>query len=164
MLSMYTISTTNKITIFSPLQIKLWRLPSSGTVPSTGITAPELTLPQQPRRVETVNFNPSADSILATSSSDTLTVWDVVQGKELYTFAGHGDEVQSVGWQTSGRLLATQCKDKMLRVVDPRLQAVEGAAMECESHQGIKDSKVVWVGHGSDRILTTGFSGVSGVL
>ncbi len=131
-------------------------------MPDTGISDPELTLPQQPRRVETVNFNPSADNVLATSSADAVTVWDVVQGRELFTFAGHDEEVQSVGWQSTGRLLATQCKDKRLRVVDPRADG--GAAMECDSHQGIKDSKVVWVGANSDRILTTGFSGVSAAV
>ena len=44
-------------------QIKLWRLPSSGTLPAGGISTPELTLPQQPRRVETVSFNPAADHV-----------------------------------------------------------------------------------------------------
>ena len=44
-------------------QIKLWRLPSSGALPTGGISVPALTLPQQPRRVETVSFNPAADHV-----------------------------------------------------------------------------------------------------
>ena len=75
-----------------------------------------------------------------------------------------GDEVQGVAWQQSGRLLATQSRDKRLRVIDPRVSAVDSAdcvAAEADSHGGIKDSKVVWVGQNSDRILTTGFSTVT---
>ena len=73
-----------------------------------------------------------------------------------------GDEVQGVAWQQSGRLLATQSRDKRLRVIDPRVSAdsADCVAAETDSHGGIKDSKVVWVGQNSDRILTTGFSTV----
>ena len=73
---------------------------------------------------------------------------------------GHDDEIQSVGWQTTGNLIATQCKDKMLRVLDPRSS---DAALQCDSHQGMKDSKVVWISDGQ-RVLTTGFGSVRYVL
>ena len=49
-----------------------------------------------------------------------------------------------------------------MRVIDPR--ADDCIAGEAESHGGIKDSKVVWVGQNSDRILTTGFSTVIKLL
>ena len=77
---------------------------------STGLNQPELVLPSQPRRVETVNFHPTADCILATTSFDSLVIWDLIQAKELYTFSDHEEEVQSVAWQWSGSLLATQSK------------------------------------------------------
>ena len=92
-------------------QIKLWRIPETGLA-STGLNQPELVLPSQPRRVETVNFHPTADCILATTSFDSLVIWDLIQAKELYNFADHEDEVQSVAWQWSGSLLATQSKGK----------------------------------------------------
>ena len=47
-------------------------------------------------------------------------------------------------------------------MIDPR--ADDCIAGEAESHGGIKDSKVVWVGQNSDRILTTGFSTVIGYI
>ena len=83
----------------------------------------------------------------------------------LISYVFSGDEVQGVAWQQSGRLLATQSRDKRLRVIDPRVSAADSAAGDCvaaeaDSHGGIKDSKVVWVGQNSDRILTTGFSTV----
>ena len=46
-------------------------------------------------------------------------------------------------------------------MIDPRASAAECIAGEADSHGGIKDSKVVWVGQNSDRILTTGFSTVT---
>ena len=50
-------------------------------------------------------------------------------------------------------------------MIDPRASAVADCiAGEADSHGGIKDSKVVWVGQNSDRILTTGFSTVIGCI
>lgn len=62
--------------------------------------------------------------------------------------------IQSLSWKTDGRLLATSCKDKKLRVYDPR--STTSVINTVDSHQSIKDSRVVWLGD-SNRILTTGF-------
>lgn len=62
--------------------------------------------------------------------------------------------IQSLSWKTDGRLLVTSCKDKKLRVYDPR--ATTSITHNTDSHQSIKDSRVVWLGD-SNRILTTGF-------
>lgn len=51
--------------------------------------------------------------------------------------------------------MATSCKDKCVRIFDPRA-AGSPIQMQAESHQSIKDSRVVWLGNQS-RILTTGF-------
>ena len=100
-------------------QVKLWRIPEKGLTPA-GLSQAELVLPSQPRRVETVCFHPTADCILASTSFDSLVIWDLIQAKELYNFQDHDDEVQSLAWQHSGQLLATQCKDRQLRILDPR--------------------------------------------
>ena len=126
-------------------------------MPAGGLTQPELVLPSQPRRVETVNFHPCADSILATTSFDSLVIWDLIQAKELFNYDDHEDEVQSVAWQHDGQLLATQSKDCLLRIFDPRTS--NKCVMNCESHLGIKDSRVVWInGPDQNRLFTTGFS------
>ena len=64
-------------------------------------------------------------------------------------------QVQAVSWQDAGALLASQSKDRMLRVFDPRTSGEP--VQETRSHEGMKDSKVVWVGE--HRVLTTGFGG-----
>jgi coronin-7 len=137
------------------LTVKLWRIPEAG-LGHGGLSQPELVLPSQPRRVETVAWHPTVDCILGSTSYDSLVIWDLIQAKELYNFQDHEDEVQSLAWQHSGQLLATQCKDRQLRILDPR-QAK--CVASCDSHQGIKDSDVVWInGPDQNRIFTSGFS------
>lgn len=137
------------------LTVKLWRIPEAG-LGHSGLSQPELVLPSQPRRVETVAWHPTVDCILGSTSYDSLVIWDLIQAKELYNFQDHEDEVQSLAWQHSGQLLATQCKDRQLRILDPR-QAK--CVASCDSHQGIKDSDVVWInGPDQNRIFTSGFS------
>lgn len=137
------------------LTVKLWRIPEAG-LGHGGLSQPELVLPSQPRRVETVAWHPTVDCILGSTSYDSLVIWDLIQAKELYNFQDHEDEVQSLAWQHSGQLLATQCKDRQLRILDPR----QGKCVaSCDSHQGIKDSDVVWInGPDQNRIFTSGFS------
>ena len=48
--------------------IKLWRLPEPGSLISD-LSEPELELPEQPRRVETVSWHPLADCLLVRTSS-----------------------------------------------------------------------------------------------
>merc|ERR1719233_1184176 len=84
-----------------------------------------------------------------------ISIWDITQGKDVFGWNGHQDWVQSVAWQWSGSLLATQSKDKMLRIFDPRTS--DGPTHETNSHDGMKDSKVVWVGE--HRVMTSGFGG-----
>jgi len=133
--------------------VKLWRIPKSGL--QRNLSTPELTLQEQPRRVETVGFHPCADALLTTSSGCGITVWDLTEGKDVFSWCGHGDQVQAVGWQGLGSLVATHSKDKMLRIFDPRADG--GPTLQTTSHEGIKDSKLVWVG--DNRILTSGFGG-----
>lgn len=66
----------------------------------------------------------------------------------------HADVIQSLSWKQDGVLLATSCKDKQVRIIDPRASTC--IVNSCSSHQSIKDSRIVWLNN-SDRILTTGF-------
>ena len=112
--------------------VKLWRLPESGLTRS--ISEPEMTLPEQPRRVETVTWHPAAPGILTTSSATSLSVWDVTRGHETWQWSGHGDQVQSVSWSQSGVTVATQCKDKMLRLFDPRSSSGPVSQVTLDNH------------------------------
>jgi len=130
---------------------KIWRIPKEGI--SGSLDHPEIVLPEQSRRIETVTWHPTADCILATTSGTGLTVWDLSSSSPIYSWEEHQDWVQALDWQRQGSLLATQAKDKMLRIFDPRSGG--GPTHEVNSHGGMKDSKVIWVGE--NRIMTSGF-------
>lgn len=49
--------------------------------------------------------------------------------------------------------MVTSCKDKVVRIIDPRSNVP--IILSSDSHQSIKDSRVVWLGD-QQRILTTG--------
>lgn len=65
--------------------------------------------------------------------------------------------MQSLSWRSDGTVFATTCKDKQVRVQDPRSNKVTHCA---NSHQGLKDSRVVWLGD-PNWVLTTGFDAVN---
>ncbi|KAK6481612.1 coronin-7-like isoform X2 [Huso huso] len=67
----------------------------------------------------------------------------------------HGDQVQSLSWKQDGSLLATSCKDKKLRIFDPRAQLT--AVQSAQGHQNNKDCRVIWIGD-TDNILSAGFN------
>ncbi|XP_029668166.1 coronin-7 isoform X2 [Formica exsecta] len=131
--------------------VKLWHIPESGLEES--LCNPECTFSHRQRRVEAVCWHPSAEHLLTTASFTNLSLWDVLSQQELFSNSDHTEVIQSVSWKQDGIVLATSCKDKQLRIIDPRASAC--IVNSCSSHQSIKDSRIVWLN--SDRILTTGF-------
>ncbi|XP_029944965.1 coronin-7-like isoform X1 [Salarias fasciatus] len=131
--------------------VKLWRLcdpelEQSGT--------PELTLRPGQGRLELVHFHPTSSGLLAVGSARSPLIWDVSsQDAPLAVLEPHGDQVQSLSWKRDGSLLATSCKDKMLRVFDPRAQLTPVQSAKCL--QNNKDSRVLWTK--DELLLTTGF-------
>lgn len=103
-------------------------------------------------------FHPTASNVLASASTDlTIKLWDIEKGQEKQEVTGHTEIIQSLSWNYNGSLLATTCRDKKLRIFDVRSNKV---VQEGAGHQGIKGSRVVWLGE-SDRLATTGFSKMS---
>jgi len=73
------------------------------------------------RKVGNVRWHPTANNVLATSSTDyTVKVWDVEKGAAKCHVDGHADIIQSIDWNYEGSLIATACKDKKIRIIDPR--------------------------------------------
>ncbi|KAG5317110.1 CORO7 protein, partial [Acromyrmex heyeri] len=131
--------------------VKLWHIPESGLEES--LCNPECTFSHRQRRVEAVCWHPSAEHLLTTASFTNLSLWDVLSQQELFSNSDHTEVIQSVSWKEDGTVLATSCKDKQLRLIDPRASTC--IVNSCSSHQSIKDSRTVWLNN--DRILTTGF-------
>nr|CAD7393572.1 unnamed protein product [Timema cristinae] len=146
---------SDTIFTYSGATVKLWHIPEKGLEESLCIA--ECTFSHKQRRVETVCFHPTADGLLTSTSFTTLTLWDISTEKELYWVGAnteHSEVIQSLSWKKDGTLMATSCKDKQVRILDPRSSNFTHVA---NSHQSIKDSRVIWLGD-TNRILSTGFN------
>ncbi|XP_076322678.1 coronin-2B-like isoform X2 [Tachypleus tridentatus] len=134
--------------------IKLWFIPDEGLM-RFNLTKPIMDLQHHRRRVGYIEWHPTAENILLSAGFDNLVLlWHISTGEVVKTIDCHPDSIYSVSFNRDGSLLATTCKDKMLRIIDPRHGKV---LMEGPCHQGSKASKVVFLGD-TGRVFTTGFS------
>lgn len=54
-----------------------------------------------------------------------MILWNVGTGEMLLVLDDmHTDLIYNVGWNRNGSLLVTTCKDKKVRVIDPRKQQI----------------------------------------
>lgn len=139
--------------------VKVWQIPEGGLTQDT--TEAVQVLNGHSRKAGTVTFHPSANNILATSALDyKVKLWDIETGTEKFNVDHHAGIIQSVEWNGDGSQLATFCKDKKLRIVDPRSNAVAG---EVEAHAGVKGGRCVWLtgAPGGEKVFTVGFSKTS---
>ncbi|KAL3267045.1 hypothetical protein HHI36_011187 [Cryptolaemus montrouzieri] len=133
--------------------VKIWIIPEEGLQES--LSNPECMFSQTQRRIETVGFHPTADCLIHCTSYTNLTLWDLISQKDLFSNSDdHSEVIQSVSWKKDGTLIASSCKDKQVRIFDPRSEKC--CLNTTNSHQSIKDSRIIWLGE-SNRILTTGF-------
>ena len=51
-------------------------------------------------------------------------IWDVARGQPLNVISCHSNTIYSISWNPNGSLFATSCKDKKIRVIDPRTGCV----------------------------------------
>ncbi|XP_037087762.1 coronin-7-like [Pollicipes pollicipes] len=130
--------------------VRVWSVPEGGLEPGL---EPELSLDAADRRLERVLFHPTADCLLSAAFGTTVRLWDILHQKQLYSWDGHGDQVQSMSWRGDGGCLATTSRDTLLRVLDPRADKV---CHEGEAHVGSRDSWVTWLGC-TEKLVTTGF-------
>ncbi|XP_030380975.1 coronin-7 isoform X3 [Scaptodrosophila lebanonensis] len=133
--------------------VKIWHIPEKGL--ETSLSDPEAVFSHKQRRVETVGFHPTADGLMYSTAAGCVALFDISTQKEIFSNNEHPEVIQSASWREDGTVLATSCKDKCVRIFDPRATG-SPIQMVAESHQSIKDSRVVWLGNQS-RILTTGF-------
>ncbi|XP_057672964.1 coronin-7-like isoform X3 [Corythoichthys intestinalis] len=132
--------------------VKLWRLcdPESQQQPSK----PDLTFSPDQGRLERVLFHPTSSGLLAVGAAKCPLILDVDRPDvPLSVLEQHGDQLQSLSWKEDGSLLASTCKDKMLRVFDPRAQLKPVQSASCL--QNDKDSCTLWAKE--DFLLITSF-------
>ncbi|KAI8871465.1 DUF1900-domain-containing protein [Ramicandelaber brevisporus] len=137
-------------------KLLLWSIDSGDQLPEENVTEPVASLKGHGRKVGHAVWHPSADHVLASSSHDlTVRLWDVEKATERQCIPSnvHGDLIQSLAWNYDGSLLVTTCRDKNIRLIDPRANSVVSTV---KGHTGLKGSRVVWLGD-KERFVTTGF-------
>ena len=74
------------------------------------------------RKVGCIAWHPTASDVLVSAGADALVVvWNTESGDILFEIDDiHTDLIYSISWNYNGSSLATTCKDKKLRVIDPR--------------------------------------------
>lgn len=121
---------------------------------------PVLRIGASSRKVGQVLFHPTAKHVLAGATGDhTVKLWDLGSPEDPKSvLSGHTDAIQSFTFNQAGTIVVTTCRDRKLRLFDPR---VGGEPVRvADGHGGIKGARVVWMGD-QDRIATTGFSKMS---
>ncbi|XP_063699182.1 coronin-1C-A isoform X2 [Culicoides brevitarsis] len=132
--------------------VKVWQIPEGGL--SRTLTEPVVDLVYHQRRVGLVLWHPSALNVLLTAGSDNqVVIWNVGTGEVLIQIDCHPDIVYSACWNWDGSQLVTTCKDKKIRLINPRTGEVESEAL---CHDGAKATRAIFLRHG--LIFTTGFN------
>uniref|UniRef100_A0A1A8KYX0 Coronin n=1 Tax=Nothobranchius pienaari TaxID=704102 RepID=A0A1A8KYX0_9TELE len=137
--------------------VKVWQIPDGGL--TSPMTEALVTLEGHNKRVGILAWHPSAFNILLTAGCDNvMCVWNVDTGELVYQISNaHPDLIYSVSWNKDGSAVCTVCKDKALRVIDPRRGTV--LKVREKVHDGTRPMRAVFLSDG--KILTTGFSRMS---
>uniref|UniRef100_A0A669PEU5 Coronin n=1 Tax=Phasianus colchicus TaxID=9054 RepID=A0A669PEU5_PHACC len=132
--------------------VRIWEIPEGGL--KRNMTEAVLELYGHSRRVGLVEWHPTTNNILFSAGYDyKVLIWNLDIGEPVKMIDCHTDVILCMSFNTDGSLLATSCKDKKLRVVEPRSGRVLQEA-SCKNH---RVNRVVFLGS-TKRLLTTGVS------
>ncbi|CAF0727771.1 unnamed protein product [Brachionus calyciflorus] len=132
--------------------VKVWEIPDGGL--SKNLTDCVADLVAHQRRVGVINWHPSAHLVLLSAGSDNkIFIWNVATAEIFTEISMHPDTIYSAVWNYNGSSILTTCKDKMLRLFDPRTGKL---LKEGKGHTATKPMRALFMKDG--RIFTTGFS------
>ncbi|KAJ8005664.1 hypothetical protein DPEC_G00120280 [Dallia pectoralis] len=137
--------------------IMVWQIPENGLV--TNLAEPVVVLEGHSKRVGIITWHPTARNVLLSAGCDNLIIiWNVGTGEAMIQLEDmHPDVIFSACWNRNGSLICTACKDKTIRVIDPRKEEVIGEKEK--AHEGARPMRAIFLSDGN--IFTTGFSRMS---
>ncbi|NXQ90598.1 COR1B protein, partial [Nyctibius grandis] len=137
--------------------VMVWQIPEHGL--SQPLTEPVVVLEGHSKRVGIIAWHPTARNVLLSAGCDNVVlIWNVGTAEELYRLDGlHPDLIYSASWSRDGARFCTACKDKSVRVIDPRRGTV--VAEKERAHEGARPMRAIFLADG--KIFTTGFSRMS---
>ncbi|XP_028824583.1 coronin-1C-A isoform X2 [Denticeps clupeoides] len=137
--------------------VMVWQVPENGLV--TSLSEPVVVLEGHSKRVGIVTWHPTSRNVLLSAGCDNVIfIWNVGTGEALVTLEDqHPDLIYSVCWNRNGSLICTSCKDKKIRIIDPRKE--ELLAEREKAHEGARPMRAIFLSDGN--VFTTGFSRMS---
>jgi WD40 repeat protein len=99
--------------------VKLWKLPND--VLKENIEKETCNL-QHDKKINLIQFHPTVSDVLVSASFDNkIRLWDLNHSSEpVQTIEHHNDIIQSISWNHDGSAFVSSCRDKLVRIVDPR--------------------------------------------
>jgi len=136
-------------------RIAVWEIPSDEGL-TQNLTKPTTSLKAGENRILSVDFHPLASNVLlSVDSSKQVKIWDLESSKDVLTLPeSHKALPTNISWNLDGSQCASSCKDKMLRIFDPRANK---CVSEVADHQGAKGGRVAWLKK-KNLIFTCGFA------
>ncbi|CAL8310814.1 unnamed protein product [Arctogadus glacialis] len=137
--------------------VMIWEIPEGGL--TSPLSEPVVKLEGHSKRVGILSWHPTAHNVLMTAGCDNvLILWNVARGQEMVRMdTVHPDLIYSACWNRDGSQILTACKDKTLRVLDPRKGTV--ITEKEKPHEGSRPVRALFVS--DNKILSTGFSRMS---
>ncbi|GAB0205733.1 coronin-2A [Grus japonensis] len=137
--------------------VKIWDIPKH--LLTRNITSPKKELLGHVRRVGLIEWHPTANNILFSSGYDyKIMIWNLdtkeaVISNPVKILDAHKDVVLSMSFNTDGSLLATACRDRKIRLIDPRA----GTVLQEASYKSHRVNKVLFLGN-VKKLFSTGTS------
>ncbi|CAI5796848.1 coronin-2A isoform X1 [Podarcis lilfordi] len=137
--------------------VKVWNIPHH--LLTTNITDAQKELLGHSRRVGLIEWHPTASNILFSTGYDyKIMIWNLdtkesVIETPVKTIHFHTDVILSMSFNTDGSLLATACRDRKIRVIDPRA----GTVLQEANNKSHRVNKVLFLGN-MKKLLSTGTS------
>jgi len=133
--------------------IMVWGITPGGL--TADMREPLVDISEHQRKVSVMLFHPTAEHVLASGSADNFVkILDVEKGASQFSVEHTGGVIYDVAWSYTGDQLFSACKDKFVRIIDPRSGKFAG---EVEAHEGTKTTKLCFLGK-EEKLLTAGFT------
>ncbi|XP_075067036.1 coronin-2A [Mixophyes fleayi] len=137
--------------------VKIWDIPKPFL--TKNVTNAKKELLGHSRRVGLIEWHPTASNILISTAYDyKVMIWnldndDPIIYSPVRTIECHKDVILSLSFNMDGSLLATSCKDRKVRIIDPH----KGSIIQESDGKSHKASKVLFLGN-MKKLVSTGTS------
>jgi coronin-1B/1C/6 len=148
-------------------KIKIWQIPDNwepideqgNAKAGESLSDAMCDLTAHTKKVTLLRYHPTAaNTLLSTAADYTVKVWDVESQQDLTTFGDIPNQIHDIIWDFKGELYACSCKDKVVRIVDPRTGLV--ASEIAPAHEGVKSVKMFYAKE-YGKLITCGASKTS---